>query len=295
MAQMEKSKLMAFAKKTANPPSAATALAQKRMAAKAPPPAGAPAPHGEPHAEAPHMGEGQEEQVDLFELVEEAATAAEAGQDIDLEDIVAGTKSTGPQDAPAWAEDPAKWAEAAEAVGLGIPGTEDKYEEPVIVAAYLYKMLQGPVKGLEIPAPPAVPEGEGPTDMAKPGAAAKALQARGAGKPPPHAAQAPRAPLAAPGAAKPSEGKPGAPEAGPEDELKKMVDAAAASAQMNPDPSLTQKLQTEPPQEGMAPSWAADGDKWTKAESAVKPHWTEYPEPFLVVGHIYLAMGGGVV
>lgn len=347
MPQMEKSKLQAFAKKTATPPPAATALAQKR-AVKPPAPA-APPGHAPPAPAAP----GDETEVHLHELVEEAAQEAETGTDMDLEDTIAGGKSDGAHDVPPWAEDPQKWAEAAEAVGLG-GAANDMYDEPYAVTAYLYKKIGGPVKGgaTDIPPPPEAPEGEHPgSDMSKPGAAASALKARSAGKPPAPAAPHPAAPgaapapkAAAPGApppakpevkppAKPGDkpaapppaklgasptphaakppaaGPPGAaaphpaaapppggapPEEGGGDELKQIVDQAAQEAASNPDPALMEKLQAEPPSEGMAPSWAADQDKWAKAEEAVKPHWADYPDPFVVVAHIYKKMGGAV-
>lgn len=289
MPQMEKSKLMAFAKKAATPPPAAIVLAQKRAAAKAPAaPVGAPAAPKAPM----QAGGGEEEPVNLFELVEEAAEAAEAGQDVELEDVIAGSKSKGPEDPPEWVEDASKWAEAAEAVGLGIPGTEDKYEEPVVVTAYLYKMIHGAVKGLEIPAPPVAPEEEGPADMSKPGAAAKALKARSA--PQPAEKQAP-APTPKPSAKQVTQSTPGDSaqlEGG--DELKQLTDEAAKAATETPDATVVQKLQEEPPQEGQAPSWAAEGEKWAQAETAVKANWGAYPDPWLVVAHVYLKMGGRV-
>jgi len=303
MPMMEKSKLHAFAVKAAKPPNGAVMLAQKRNASKAPPPmAGKPAA---PAAAAPG-DEMEEESVNLFDLVEEAAQKAESGEDVDLEDVVAETQSAGPDDVPEWVEDPAKWAEAAEAVGLGVPGTEDKYDEPIVVTAYLYKMIGGPVKGLELPDVPVKPEDEeGESDMSKPGAAAKAIQARAASKGAPPAAgaasKAPpagaKAPPAAPGKAPPAAtGKAPGPAAGAEggDELKQMLDEAAEQAASTPDPEVVEKLQLEPPQEGTPPSWAVDQDKWAKAEEAVKMHWDEYPEPFMVVAHVYKNMGGAI-
>ena len=152
------------------------------------PPAMAPMPgHEEPHAEAPHPGEEQE--VHIFELVEDAAQAAEGGLDQELEDTIAGTDSKGPQDPPAWALEPEKWAEAAEAVGLGVEGVQDKYEEPFVVTAYLYKLIGGQIQAAELPEAEGAEKPGGETDMTKKGAAAKALQARAAAKaPPPQAA-----------------------------------------------------------------------------------------------------------
>lgn len=323
MALMEKSKLQAFAKKTANPPLAAVALTAKRAQAK-PPAAPSPVAPQSPVAQkgapgaADAGGEGEESEVYLHELVEEAAQAAEAGADQDLEDAVAGYTSAGAQDVPGWAEDPDAWKQAADAVGLGQPGIEDRYDEPFVVAAYLYKKLGGPVKGMELPEVPGeAGESVEPADMSKPGAAAKAIATRAAGKPPegegppaakpPAPAPAPQAaapvpapspkgkadaPVAAPGMKAPVAPPPGAP--APTDDLKQMLDAAAQQAQTAPDPQMLQKLQQEPPMEGAPPSWAADQDKWSKAEQAVKPHWSEYPEPFVVVAHVYKNMGGTV-
>jgi hypothetical protein len=360
MAVMDKSKLQAFAKKKASPPLAAQAFAQKKAMGAKPPVPGAPpapgaaaAPHpGAPPA-APHPGAppghpaapampGEESQVHLHELVEEAAQAAESGGDTELEDAVAGTKDAHPDQPPPWAKDPAKWKEAAEAVGIGVPGTEDKYDEPIVVAAYLYKMIGGPVEGAgALPEAPEAPaDAAAGADMSKPGAAAKALHAKammgkppagppaaGAAKPAPH-------PAAAPAAAKPAGAAPGAPGAKPPapapakppapptkagtapppghspagvpgqppaaggdaagGDLKQLLDSAAQQATTSPDPDLVAKLQAEPPQEGMPPSWAADQDKWSMAEQAVKEHWAEYPDPWIVVAHVYKNMGGGV-
>lgn len=330
MPQMEKSKLAAFAKKKANPPPAATVLAQKRAQAKQPAPApGAHPPAPVPGAEPP----GDETEMHLHELVEEAAQEAESSADMELEDVVASGQSTGPDDPPTWATDPAKWKEAAEAVGLGGAG-DDMFDEPYVVTAYLYKKIGGPLAGdvNDIPPPPDVPAEDHSTgDMSKPGAAAKALHARAAAKQPPAAGaptagagakpaapgakpttpQPPPKPAARPeGTAKPGEeppkkpvpgAKPGAPApaagappagAGGGDELKALTDEAAAEAANTPDPTITEKLQAEPPQEGQAPSWALDQDKWTQAEQAVMANREAYPEPWIVVAHVYKKMGG---
>ncbi len=157
--------------------------APKLMPLKPPMPPG----HAEPHAEVPHPGE--ESEVHIFELVEDAAQAAEAGVDQELEDTIAGTDSTGPQDPPPWALEPEKWAEAAEAVGLGVEGVQDKYEEPFVVTAYLYKLIGGQIQSAELPS--AEEGGAKPpeTDMTKKGAAASALKARSVAKAaPPQAA-----------------------------------------------------------------------------------------------------------
>jgi len=137
-----------------------------------------PAPGHDDATEAPHPGEEQE--VHIFELVEDAAQAAEGAVDPELEDIITSApESQGPDDPPQWAGDPEKWKEAAEAVGLGA-GAEDKYEEPFVVTAYLYKMIGGAVAtpgedGEMGPPPP-------PADVTKPGGAAAALHARGAAR-----------------------------------------------------------------------------------------------------------------
>lgn len=335
--QIEKSKLHAFAKKAASPPPAAQLLAKKRAMAKAAPPAApppAPAAPGAPPAPAAQAGAPPEDmEMYLHELVEEAAQEAEAGADVDLEDAIGGTKTFSAEQPPEWALDAEKWAEAAQAVGLGGAG-DDMYEEPGVVAAYLYKKMGGEVAGMEIP--PAPGEGEldeGETDITKPGAAAKAMAtaaaakkgAPGAAAAPPAGPKAPPAPAAAkppgvpaaPPAAPPAKvvvsppkpppapagAAPGAPPVAPAagdgsviggDPLKQILDQAAQQATSNPDPAITTALQSEPPAEGQAPSWAADPDKWMKAEEAVKPHWQEYPQPFLVVAHVYKNMGGTV-
>lgn len=322
MPVMDKQKLLAFAKKKAAPPPAAQALAQKKAQGSAPAPA-APAGHAPPgaapHAGAvpPHPGAAPggpaapgDQQVHLHELVEEAAQEAEAGHDVDLEDVIAGTHEATADQAPPWAEDPAKWKEAAEAVGLGVPGTEDKYDEPVVVAAYLYKKIGGPVKGLtELQPPPEAPDEPKHADMSKPGAAASAIHAKAtaakaaAGPPAAGAKPAPKAPPTGPAGAAPVHGAPpaagakppaGQPGADGGGDLKAMLDQAAQQAVSSPDPAITQALQAEAPQEGQPPSWAADHDKWTQAEAAVKQHWADYPDPWVVVAHVYKNMGGQV-
>jgi hypothetical protein len=55
---------------------------------------------------------------------------------------------------PKWAVDADKWHEAAEAVGLDMPGIEEKFEEPFVVVAYLYKKLGGTVKPEGLPPAP---------------------------------------------------------------------------------------------------------------------------------------------
>jgi hypothetical protein len=195
MAFPPKSSVSAFAKKAATPPPAASLLAKKRAMAAQPPPAvpaappappmpapAAPAMARPPAPMMPGMPEGDGTPVNLFELVEEAAQAAEGQADPDIEDAIAGSDSQGPDDPPEFAQDPEKWAEAAEAVGLGVPGTEDKYDEPFAVTVYLYAMIGGamaPAEGAEPPPEEKAPE---ESDMSKPGTAAKAIQARAAAR-----------------------------------------------------------------------------------------------------------------
>lgn len=124
-------------------------LGKKLLGAKAPagPPAlpGAVKPPDDNEAGAPQPG-------NAAEGVEHAAQAAEAGADAELEDILAGTEMPPPSDGtgeppppPPWATDPQKWQEAADAVGLGDPDMEARYDEPFVVAAYLYKQMGGPI------------------------------------------------------------------------------------------------------------------------------------------------------
>lgn len=316
----DKQKLLAFAKKTAQPPLAAKVLQQKRMMAQQPaPPAAPPAAPQAPAASAAPQGEGEEAYI--FELVEEAAEAAESGADTELEDAIAGTpEDVSADNPPKWAEDPDRWREAAEAVGLGA-GAEDFYEEPVVVAAYLYKKIGGPVRGI---ATPPLPEGAEPVEdhqqppkAPPPGSAAKAMQAKAAvarGEPHPDRAAKPAGPppkpgqpatkpmakgvppkkpgMGAAGAAKPA---PADGQGGPPDELKQIIDEAANEAKVSPDPQLAAKLQDyDPERDGNPPQWATDPDKWAKAEEAVQPHAHEYENPVAVIAHVYKKMGGGV-
>lgn len=74
-----------------------------------------------------------------------------------------------------------------------------------------------------------------------------------------------------------------------------MLDEAANQAQTQPDPQLAELVAGyDPARDGSPPTWALDGDKWSKAEAAVKPHWGEYEAPLMVVAHVYKNMGGGV-
>jgi hypothetical protein len=197
MALVPKQSIMQFAKKAATPPPGAQMLAKKRQMAKMlPPPAPnmpmVPPPPGaqqeQPIGMPAPLGIPSDGEAHIFELVEEAATEAEAGGDHELEDAAAGTQSTGPDDPPPWAaHDPQKWAEVAEAVGIGM-GAEEKYAEPTMVAAYLFKKLGGQVT----PAEPGVPPVGAPVPAQHPPPPAA-----------PHAALPPKAPPPVPGAMKP--------------------------------------------------------------------------------------------
>lgn len=238
---------------------------------------------------------------ELAAMVEEAAQEAEAGQDTELEDALVDFLNGDTSQPPQWAGDAELWQKAIEAVGVGTPD-EAKYDEPLVVAAYLYKKLGGAVGG----EPAAHEAGEAPHEEAaehaakpKPGAAKPAMGAK------------PPAPGAKPGAkpaAAPAKGGVGNPalkqppvhgEAGegqePGGQLKQVLDQAAEQAKTNPDPQLKEKLAGyDPARDGNPPSWATDPDKWAEAEKAVKPHWDEYDEPYAVVAHVYKNMGGGV-
>lgn len=173
MPVLDKQQLLAFSKKKAASPLGANALAQKRSMAKAP--AATPPLQKKPQGGLAHQA-GEEMETHLFELAEEAAEMAQAGQDQELEQVIGSfPEAQGAEDPPKWATDADKWAEAAEAVGLGT-GADLKYDEPFVVTAYLYKMIGGPISVEELPALEEV-DAE-PADMSKPGNAAKALQAR---------------------------------------------------------------------------------------------------------------------
>lgn len=253
--QIDRAKIKGFAKRAATPPSAAVALAKKRAAAKA-----APSVESEedetPGEETDHPDSG----LPIYELVDRAAEAAEKGEDTELEDAMAGATSTGPDDPPP-GFDPAKWAEAAEAVGLGPDGpAQDQFAEPAIVTAYLYKLIGGPTPGEDASA--AAPTDED-SDMAKPGAAAKALaRARGAMSAQPDAEHA---------------------------------EIGAKEATEAPDPELVEKLKDyDPERDGNPPAWVEDEATWERAKKAVEPKWSEYDEPYAVVAHTYRSMGGTV-
>lgn len=240
-----------------------------------------------PSAAAAKPGVGQKIDPDtltpqeIADLAEQAAQEAEAGQDPDIEDALAGYDPNADMtQAPPWATDQNLWHEAVEGVGVGTP-TADRYDEPMAVVAYLYKKFGGPIAGAG-GAEQAAPQGaHGDKPVGPPAAAgAKSGVAPAAPKPPTGAKPMPK-----PGA-------PAAPAGGAGDELKQMLDQAAQEAQSSPDPQIMSKLQAEPPQPGQPPSWAVDADKWQKAEAAVEPHKAEYPDPGLVIAHVYLKMGG---
>lgn len=189
---LDRKQLMNYAKRNAAPSSAATLLAKKKAEAArlkgpgAPPAPGAPhpaaphpaAPHpmagkagpamvdshlgkadattpASPPGEAPHREEGQP--LLAHELVFDAEAEAQAGADEELEDAIASEpipQGEAAMQAPKWAVDEEKWHEAAEAVGLDVPGIEEKFEEPFVVAAYLYKKLGGTVKAEGVPPAP---------------------------------------------------------------------------------------------------------------------------------------------
>jgi hypothetical protein len=247
MALLDKQKLLAFSKKKATPPLAATALAAKRAQAvpvnplpgnhaSPPMPGAAPKPgtpgaappggakvmpmrpppadgaHQEPHAPVP----GDDQEAHIFDLVEPAAQAAEGSLDPELEDLIASAEPTDSGDMPPpWATNAEMWKEAAEAVGLGM-GAEDMYEEPFVVTAYLYKMIGGEIQGGGIPqvdaagGAPGAPQPE--ADVTKKGGAAAAIAARAKARsaPPPPSAKPTDAP-AAPPKAPPVAAKPPAP------------------------------------------------------------------------------------
>ena len=96
------------------------------------------------------------ETQDMAALVEEAAQEAESGHDTELEDLIASSEPPPPakegegepdshMQAPHWVTDAEKWDDAADAVGLGDPDKEARYEEPFVVTAYLYKKLGGQI------------------------------------------------------------------------------------------------------------------------------------------------------
>lgn len=169
-----KKSIQTFAKKAATPPMAAAMLAKKRAAAPPAPPPAAAAPPAAPAPEAPE----EEQLMNMSELLEEAAQEAEAMSNPEIEDLIAGysmEQNEDPLQPPEWAEDPELWEHVAKTVGLDVPELSARYEEPFAVAAYLYAKMGGPIAAGE--------EGSGEhemgeeSDMEKPGAAAKAMQA----------------------------------------------------------------------------------------------------------------------
>lgn len=285
---------------------------------------------------------------DIGALLEQAAQAAEGALDPELEDLLVDYMHGDMTQPPAWATDMATWTKAAEAVGLGKGDTELAYEEPFVVAAYLYKMMGGPTapapqvqdpvgepaggpttpppaahpvqKPAAVAKPPmkpgAPPAKPGAAPPAKPGAkpapgaqpeagvrgmAGKLAAAKGGMKPP--------APGAKPGAAPPKPGIPpagakppapahaAAPPAGqpPAPEGGDVVEMAAQQAMQTPDPEVEALAATYDPEvDGNPPSWAADAEIWSQAESQVKPRWEEFEAPWMVVAHVYKALGGNI-
>lgn len=284
---MEKSKLVSLAKKSLSPPPAAQLLQAKRAAAKASPPSAAPVAAKPPvPAATPEATMGDAAPVFMVELVEEAAEAAEAGSDMELEDAIAGYSTQVAEGSPPWAADADKWQEAAEAVGLGEPDADDRFEEPYAVAAYLYKKLGGSVKSEE---GATSPEAEAEDPISKPGGAAMAVRAAMKQK------ALPTAPVSKAIAPKPAAPKPGAPAAGGAGEedadLKTMIASAAQQADEGADPELAEKLKADA---GDPPSWAVDAAKWTKAKQAVELDGGQYQNPVAVIAYVYKSMGGAV-
>jgi hypothetical protein len=198
---------------------------------------------------------------------------------------------------PAWA-DPKLWQQAADAVGLGTPD-EDRYPEPYVVVAYLYRKMGGQVAGAQgaqegagapPPTAPGVKPPPAPAAPQKPEADVQGIspqQVRGAaGK----LAAAKKSPPAPGGPKVPP--KPGAkpPMQGP---LKPPIQAAEGE-DVPLDPEIEAKLKGEPPEEGQVPSWVADGELWAKAEASVKPKWASLPDPWVAVTQAYLKLGGQV-
>jgi hypothetical protein len=236
--------------------------------------------------------DGQE--VHIQDLVDEAAKEAQAAQDPEVEDALVGHDSGATADAPpAFASDKDKWAEAAEAVGLGTPKA-DAFDEPVAVAAYLYKKLGGAMgAATEQPegSPAPSPAGADDAGAVKPEhvrAAAGKLMAAKQGKSP----AAPK-PAAAPGAAptQPGEEKP----QHDGNITGHVVSKAAQAVKESPDPELDKVMENyDPTTDGNPPTWAEDADTWAAAEAAVKPTWEQHAQPYHVVAHVYKQMGGTV-
>jgi hypothetical protein len=300
------------------PPPPATLMAKKA----APPAPGAAKPEVKPAVDVEKLTPQE-----MADLVEQAASAAEAKQDPEVEDALVDYMHGDTSAPPVWAGNAELWQKAMEAVGVGTPD-EAKYDEPYAVTAYLYKALGGPMAGEGAPhvepaggapphasAPPKAPvkpvgapihpqpgglhAKPGAPAAAKapiPGAGASIKPALALAKKPGFGAKPPVKPGIGNPALKqpPVHGQPGQGVPGG-DELKQLLDQAAEQAKSNPDPEVAELLKTYDPQrDGNPPPWAADADKWAKAEEAVKPHAAEYDDFYAVVAHVYKNMGGAV-
>lgn len=265
---LDKVKLAAFAKKQAAPAGAAKLLLQKKKPGTIDGSISMAEALGE--AEAQVVAPPGDEKF-MAEMVEEAAAAAAEGADQDLEDVL-GAKGTPNAEAPEWAKDAAKWAEAAQAVGLGDADAESVYDEPGVVAAYLYKQMGGEIEGIDM-----VPPVEG-------------MEEEAAESPEHEASETP--------AEEAAEHMPANDEAGAlpdEADLSAMVEEAAAAAEEDRmSPEMQDALTGYAEVDGEVPPFVADADKWEKALEAVKPTWDSYPEPIKVVAVIYEKLGGGV-
>lgn len=247
-----------------------------------------------------------EREVPVEQLIEDAAGAAEQQADEELEMLLPDLYKVEPGQPPEWVKDPELWQQALDAVGVGALD-EDKYEEPLAVAAYLYKAMGGPIEApgivdaAEAPAQPSKAPAEKPAPKpAQPAAPDEAAAA----KVTPKEVRGAAGKLAA--AKAKAAGKPGPAEESPADEAaegpaheaaenpaEEMVEQAAAQAETSPDPELTPLINGYDPQrDGPVPGWAQDADKWQAATKAVDPQ--KYPKPVPIIAHLYKAMGGTV-
>jgi hypothetical protein len=279
---LDKMKLQAFAKKQSAPPSGLSLLAKKKKppapaidgvidAEESMPPA-APVPGA---ADAPPEETGGE--MFTSEMVEKAAADAAASSDQELEDAL-GVSGT-PVDAtpPAWATDADKWAQAAEAVGLGVPDAAMAYDEPGVVAAYLYKQMGGAVQGQDMVPPVAGAEGSPEEE------AAETPEHEASEAPPQEAAEHAMG-------ASPDGGD------GDQGSIESLVAEAAKGGELSPE--MQDKLTAyDPAVDGDPPNWILDedADKWAQAKAAVEASgWDQYDAPYSVVAAVYEKLGGGV-
>ena len=213
--------------------------------------------------------------MDIPQMVEDAAAAAEAGGDIELEDVLADYDLTQMDVAPGWATDKEAWEKAKTAVGLGEPEAEDRYEEPFAVAAYLYKMLGGKMGGWS-------QEPDEPTES---------LEEEQSESPAEEAAEGP----AHEAAESPEHEAAEHPEKAGGSPMDALLEDAAAEAESNPDPALMDMLEGYDPASG-APPAGVDAKKWATAVQAVDPDGAgvQYPDPWAVVAHVYKRIGGKV-